>query len=192
MGPVAGLAMGLAAAAGTGHAQTFECPQLKAVVAAAERDFAPMTGGPLPASAGEGAAQAESVAAAQAGLRYRRTAHAVTQPLSGADGGCRIVATDLEDDASTTRQVAYECRFGAARGTRIAAAATKQLQACVGGELDPDADDESLAIYLERVESGEGVRSLSVELDADAADGARLAVRKFVCLRKAASGCDDE
>lgn len=186
------LVSGLLAVAGSVHAQTFACPELEAVVAAAERDFAPMKGGPLPASAGQGAADAEHLAATRAGLQYRRTVYAVTRPLAGADGGCRIVATDLEVDASTIRQVVYECRYGAARGTRIVSAAAKQLRACVGGELDPDSDDESLAITLDRVESGEGMRSLSVELDADAAGGARLAVRKFVCLRKSASGCDDE
>lgn len=186
------LVAGLCAASGPGHAQSFVCPELQAVVAAAERDFAPVSGAPLPASADEATARAESVAAARAGLQVRRTAYAAIRPLTGADGGCRIVDTALEDAGSKSRQVAYECRFGAARGTRIVAAATKQLQACVGGELDPDSDDKSLAIYLDRVESGEGVRSLSVELDADAADGARLAVRKFVCLRKSAPGCDDE
>jgi hypothetical protein len=186
------LLAGLLAVTGSVHGQSFACPELQAVVAAAERDFAPLKGAALPASAAQGAAEAERLAAARAGLQYRRTVYAATRRLTGADGGCRIVETVLEDGASRTRQVAYECRDGAARGSRIAPAAAKQLRACVGGELDPDSDDESLAIYLDRVESGEGVRSLSVELDADAADGARLAVRKFVCLRKSASGCDDE
>lgn len=186
------LVAGLCAAGGSVHAQSFACPELKAVVAAAERDLASMRGGSLPAPADEGTARAERVAAAKAGLQVRRTVYEAISPLTGADGGCRIVETVLEGAASKARQITYECRYGAVRSARIAPAAAKRLQACVGGAPDPDSDDESLVIYLDRVESGEGVRSLSVELDADAADGARLAVRKFVCMRKLASGCDDE
>jgi len=37
------------------------------------------------------------------------------------------------------------------------------LHGCVGGEVDPDSDDESLVIYVDRVTSGEGTRGVSVE-----------------------------
>lgn len=58
--------------------------------------------------------------------------------------------------------------------------------------MDPDSDNASLIIYVERVESGEGMRGVSVELEADAAAGATLSVRKSVCVRKTPDGCDDE
>ena len=74
----------------------------------------------------------------------------------------------------------------------ITPAMRKQLHGCVGGEVDPDSDNESLVVHVDRVASGEGARRVSVELETNPADGARLSLRKLVCLKKAPAGCDDE
>lgn len=174
-------------------AQTFSCPEIKAVLAEADRDFASLKGRQLKKETAEDFARANGLPAGKLDIKYQRLIHEARKPLTGPVAGCQVVDGYLEDKQATVRQSSFECRYHPkSSAARITPALRKQLHGCVGGEVDPDSDTASLIIYVDRVESGEGMRGVSVELETDAADGATLAVRKSVCVRKTPDGCDDE
>jgi hypothetical protein len=178
---------------GPAAAQTFSCPEIKAVLAEADRNFASLKGRQLKKETAEDFARANGLPAGKLDIKYQRLTHEAKKPLTGAAGGCQVVDGYLEDDEAKITQSSFECRYDPkSSAARITPALRKQLQGCAGGEVDPDSDNASLIIYVERVESGEGMRGVSVELEADAAAGATLSVRKSVCVRKTPDGCDDE
>lgn len=173
-------------------AQTFTCQEIKTVLAEANRDFSSLKGRQLKKETATDYARAHHLPAGKLDFKYQRLVHEAKKPLSGS-AGCQVVETYLEDDESTVRQSAFECQYEPkSSATRITPAARKQLHDCVGGQVDPDSDSESLIIYVNRVESGEGARGTLVEFDTGPADGAKLSIRKMVCLKKSAAGCDDE
>lgn len=174
-------------------AQTFSCPEIKAVLAEADRDFASLKGRQLKKETAEDFARANGLPAGKLDIKYHRLIHEARKPLTGAASGCQVVEGYLEDDEAKIAQSSFECRYDPkSSAARITPALRKQLHGCVGGEVDPDSDGASLIIYVNRVESGEGMRGVSVELETDAAEGATLSVRKSVCVRKTPDGCDDE
>jgi hypothetical protein len=174
-------------------AQTFSCPEIKAVLAEADRDFAVLKGRQLKKETAEDFARANGLPAGKQDFKYQRLIHEAKKPLSGPVTACQVVEAHLEDDESTIRQSSYECQYDPkSSAAKITPAMRKQLHGCVGGEVDPDSDNESLVVHVDRAASGEGARSVSVELDANPAVGAKLSIRKLVCLKKAPTGCDDE
>jgi len=174
-------------------AQTFSCPEIKAILAEADRDFSSLKGRQLKKETAGDFARARDLPAGALDMKYQRLIHEAKKSLSGSANGCQVVDAYLEDDEARITQSSFECPYKPkSSAVRITPALRKQLHGCVGGEVDPDSDGASLIIYVNRVESGEGVRGLSVELETDAADGATLSVRKSVCSRKTPGGCDDE
>jgi len=172
-------------------AQSFSCQELASVLAQAEQDFAAFKGRQLKKETAEDYARAHRLPAGKLDIKYQRLVHEAKKPLGGPVTECQVVDTYIEDRESTTRQSSFECRYApGASAARITPAARKQLHGCVGGEVDPDSDDESLVIYVDRVTSGEGTRGVSVEFETNAADGATLSIRKSVCLKKSPAGCD--
>jgi len=174
-------------------AQTFSCPEIKAILAEADRDFASLKGRQLKKETAEDFARANGLPPGTVDMKYQRLTHEAKKPLTSAAGGCQVVDGYLEDDEAKITQSSVECRYDPkSSAARVTPALRKQLHGCVGGEVDPDSDDASLVIYVDRVESGEGMRGVSVELETHAADGPTLSVRKVVCMRKTPDGCDDE
>ncbi|MCO5108121.1 MAG: hypothetical protein M9907_13690 [Burkholderiaceae bacterium] len=174
-------------------AQSFSCPELRAVLAEADRDFASSKGRQLKKENAADFARANGLPAGKLDIKYQRLVHEANKPLTGPVTGCQVVDAYLEDKQSTLRQSSFECRYEPGSSvSRITPALRKQLHDCVGGEVDSDSDGTSLVIYVDRVESGEGMRGVSVELETNPADGATLSVRKSVCVRKTPAGCDDE
>lgn len=174
-------------------AQTFSCPEIKAVLAEADRDFASLKGRQLRKETAEDFARANGLPPGKLDIKYQRLIHEAKKPLTGSVNGCQVVDGRLEDDEARIAQSSFECRYDSkSSAARITPALRKQLHGCVGGEVDPDSDGAILIIHVDRVESGEGVRGVSVEIEADIPDGATLSVRKSVCVRKTPDGCDDE
>lgn len=174
-------------------AQTFSCPELRAVLAEADRDFASLKGRQLKKEGAADFARANGLPAGKRDMKYRRLVHEANKPLAGSVTGCTVVDAYLEDRQSTLRQSSFECRYDPRSSVfRITPALRRQLHGCVGGEVDPGSDGASLVIHVDRVASGEGTRGVWVELETSPADGATLSVRKSVCVRKTPAGCDDE
>jgi len=172
-------------------AQTFSCPEIRSLLAEAEQDFSALKGRQLKKETAADFARANRLPDAKLDLTYQRVVHEATKPLGRPVRACQVVDAIIEDKQSTTRQSSFECRYEPrSAGARVTPAIRKQLRGCVGGEVDPDSDNDSLVLYVDRVVSGEGMRSLSVELDTHAADGMTLSVRKSVCLKKSPDGCD--
>jgi hypothetical protein len=174
-------------------AQNFSCPEIKAALAEADGDFAALKGRQLKKETAEDYARANGLPAGKPGLQFQRMVYEAKKPLSGPVTACQVVDVAIEVNQSTVRQSVFECLYEPkSSAARISPAIRKQLHGCVGGEVDPDSDNEGLIIYVNRVASGEGTRGVLVELETNPADGAKLSIRKTVCLKKAPAGCDDE
>lgn len=174
-------------------AQTFSCPELQAALAEGDRGFAAAKGRQVRKETAEDYARANGLPAGKLDFKYHRLVHEARKSLTGPVTGCQVVDAYLEDDEAKFRQSSFECRYDPrSSATRITPAMRKQLLGCVGGEADPESDHERLIVYVDRVASGEGERSVSVELETSAGEGTMLAIRQTVCLRKSPAGCDDE
>lgn len=178
--------------AGPALGQPFACEEIKAILSQADQDFSALKGRQLKSETAADYARAHGLAPDKLGLGYLRRVHEAKKSLGAPVTACQVIDVYLEDPDSKITQSSFECKYDRdLPAARLTAAMRKQLHDCVGGEIAPDSDHESLAILLDRVASGEGTRDVSVELEFNPGDGTALAIRKTVCLRKAPDGCDD-
>lgn len=169
-------------------AQQVHCDDLKALVAAAEADFAPLRG-PLARkeSAADLARENGVPIAALAGLDYQRQVFAAGGPQPrGAT--CDISVARIRDGESDLAQSAYRCSW---QGVPGFVALKKSLAACLPAAAREE-DDESVYLAVERVANGEGYRSVVVSAEASPLQDVVLSIEKSVCVNLSEGGCDDQ
>ena len=181
-------AAALASLAGAGaSAQQVHCDDLKALVAAAEADFAPLRGPLIRKETVADLARESGVPpSALAGLDYQRQVFVAGGPRpKGAT--CDVSVARIKDEESDLAQSAYRCSW---QGVPGFAALKKSLSACLPA-AEREEDVESVYLAVERVASGEGYRSIVVSAEANTLQDVVLSIEKSVCLNRSEGGCDD-
>jgi hypothetical protein len=163
-----------------------DCATLREVVAGAGDGFEAFSGKPL--SHVTAGASPDPSALARLKGEYSRETWQATRVLRGA-GACTIARVHRADDTLRLQQAEYACRFPAEQA--LPASLGDELATCLGKPRDPDADEASLVITVDVVESGEGQAVLLVAADANVAEGLRLVVSRVSCEAKVAGACDD-
>lgn len=105
--------------------------------------------------------------------KFEVNIYATTHPLAGA-ASCEIRLVSKEDSRSALQEATYRCDWPASDGF---AALRQTMASCVAGVAIREETPESLHLYLERVPSGEGERSVVVSVEA-ATQGFRLSVSR--------------
>jgi hypothetical protein len=178
----AGLALLACASA---SAQQVDCPDLQAVLATAEAEFAPIRG-KLNVSIMPGAAVPRT-AELPALLDFEEHVYETTRPLRGA-WHCEIRVARMNDDAAALRRASYRCRWSSSEAF---AALKRSLAACIVTPAAREEDPESLYLYVRQVASGEGNDTVFVSFETNA-QGVELNVTRSVCLNRSLGGCDEE
>lgn len=177
--------LALLACAGA-SAQQVACPDLQAVLATAEAEFTPLRG-KLNLSVMPGAA-VKKPAVAPALLDFEERIYETTRPLRGASH-CQIRAARLNDAAVALQTASYRCTWSSNAGF---AALKRSLSACIVNPVDREEDPESLHLYVQRVSSGEGEKTVLVAVETNAVREVVLNVTRVVCLNRSTGGCDEE
>ena len=144
----------------------FVCPELKAAVVDAERGFASHKG---------------AVAAQAKPLMDLGKTYLAKKTLSGAQS-CSVVEVSMDEPKMRLRDTAYRCQFPSV--FKLDKALRAQLSRCIAGEVDDPSDPDDFTLWVERVSSGEGYRSVEVNAQANAVNGLTLQVRQSVCTNK--------
>ncbi len=172
-------------------AATFQCNELEKLIDAAENHFSEL---------GTTIRERETVAdlAARLGVTieepglgrsYEKVTRAVAQPLSGADD-CEIVDVTLTDEDVDLRETVFQCRYAGINS--ISDSLREELKDCLQKPIEPDSDSQSLTIWVDRVDSGEGYAGTAVEVGSNAVEGLTLGIIRAVCLNRSEGGCDSE
>lgn len=172
-------------ACASASAQQVACPDLQAVLATAEAEFAPIRG-KLNVSIMPGAAIPKP-AELPAPLDFEEHVYETTQPLQGASH-CEIRIARMKDDAVDLRRASYRCRWSSSDAF---AALKRSLAACIVNPAAREEEPESLHLYVRQVASGEGHDTVFVSVETNA-QGVELNVTRSVCLNRSLGGCDEE
>lgn len=167
-------------------AQQVDCPDLQAVLATADVEFAPLRG-KLNLSVMPGAV-VKKPAVAPALLDFEEHIYETTRPLRGASH-CQIRAARLNDAAVALQKASYRCAWSSNAGF---AALKQSLSACIVNPVDRQEAPESLHLYVQRVSSGEGDKAVFVAVETHAARKMVLNVSRVVCLNRSTGGCDEK
>lgn len=180
-----------ASTAAAASAQPFACTDLAAIIDSAEAEFAPIRGplrssimpgaNPLrrapeqgsPASAGRNETDREFEKRVLS-TKFEVHIYATTRPLAGA-ASCEIRLVNKEDARSALQEASYRCDWPATDGFAVLRQA---VASCVPGVTMREETPESLRLYLERIPSDEGERSVVVSVEHAAMQGARLSVSR--------------
>jgi len=175
-------------ASASANAQQVHCDDLKALVAAAAADFAPLRGALIRKETVADLARENGVPpSALAGLDYRRQVYEAGGPRpKGAT--CDVSVASIKDGESDLAQSAYRCTW---QGVPGFAALKKSLAACLPA-AERQEDAESIYLAAERVVSGEGYRSVVVSAETTTLQDVVLSIEKSVCLNRSEGGCDEE
>lgn len=180
----------MAAGSAAASEPIFQCSELQKLVDAAGNHFAGLGTSVLERETAADLAAQYGVSIEELGLGegYEKVTWVVERPLSGADG-CEIVDVTMTSESSNQRQTGLSCRYAAFRA--IPDTLGEELENCLAKPLDPESDNESLTIWVDRVESGEGYSSTALELESNIVEGLTIGVVRSVCLNLSGGGCDD-
>lgn len=170
---------------------TFQCSELKKLIGAAGNHFAELGTSVRERETAADVATRFGVTIEELGLgkNYKKITRATAQQLSGADD-CEIVDVTMDSEEADLRQTAFNCRYAGLQS--ISDSLSKELESCLQKTADPESDSQSLTIWIDRVDSGEGYSSIAVEVESNAVQGLTLGIVKTVCLNRSEGGCDDE
>jgi len=169
-------------------AETFPCDALRELAGAAPAHFQDRAGAVRETQTAADLAARMGVSETDLDMEYERSVREATIPLAGADR-CEVVDTVTRDEDMDLRRTAFDCRYGAI--TRVSAELSAELVRCLGGEADPESDDESLLLVLDRVDSGEGYAATEAGLETNGAEGLTLSIARTVCMNRSEGGCED-
>jgi hypothetical protein len=159
----------------TASAQQVACADLRAVLDTAKADFAPIRG-PLRLSVVPALAD------------FEEHVYATQRPLDGA-ASCEIRTARMKDEAASLQQASYRCTWSSNAGfTEL----KRLLVACIENPVSREEDPESLHLYVDRVDSGEGYDAVLVAVDTNATQNVVLNVSRVTCLNRSPGGCEDE
>lgn len=188
--PVATIVLMLAGSA-VASEPTFQCSELKKLVDAAGSHFDGLGASVREREAAADLATRYGVSIEELGVDrgYKQVTLGVEQPLSGAID-CEIADATMVNESVDQRQTAFNCRYEGYAS--IPDAMSEELESCLQMPVDPESDDQSLTIWVDRVESGEGYSWTALEVAANAAGGLTIGVVKTVCLNRSYGGCENE
>lgn len=159
----------------TATAQKVSCADLRAVLDTAKADFAAIRG-PLRLSVVPALAD------------FEEHVYATNRPLDGASW-CEIRTARMKDETASLQQASYRCTWPSNAGV---AELRRSLAACIENPVSREEDPESLHLYVDRVDSGEGYDAVLVAVDTNATQSVVLNVSRVTCLNRSPGGCDDE
>lgn len=183
------LAAALVSSPATSAAFELDCGTLREVVAGADDGFRTFAGKPIAHVTAGAMPVPDPATLARLQGEFSRESWEANRALGGA-AACTVTHVHRADDEVSLRQEEYACRYPAQHALPLSLG--EDLARCLDKPADPDADESSLAITMDVVESGEGNAVLLVGAEANLADGMRLVVSWARCEAREPGACDDD